>query len=324
MQTIYKLIENAAPTDASVLIQGESGTGKELVARAIHQKSLRSGQPFIVINCSAYPATLLESEIFGHKKGSFTDASCDKEGFVSQAREGTLFFDEISEIPPSFQTKLLRFMETRRYISVGDTREQIADVRILAATNKNLLEAIDRKEFRKDLYFRLSILEIHVPPLRERKEDIRALVRDKIKHLRGKKIESCFWEEIFSHDWPGNVRELITVLTRVGILAGRSVTGIQVREILDNGYFKLEGPGKNPETQELLNKLSRGGNFWQAVWQPFIRRDISRATMKEILKTCYLASSMSFVRMLDRLNIAAADYHSLMSLMRKYRIDPRT
>ncbi len=308
--------------DEPVLLLGETGAGKSHLAELIHIYSGRKGR-FYTVNTPGIPQDLFESEIFGHKKGAFTDALSDKEGFVAEAAGGTLFFDEICEVPPSFQTKLLRFMETRKYTPLGDTIEKTADVRIVAATNKNLLEAIARKEFREDLYYRLSILEIHIPPLRERKEDIKALVKDKIKYLKGKKTRPCFWEEMLQHDWPGNVRELITVLTRVGIHAENPVTGVKLREILNSGSFLIKNSLKDKRTKDLLIKLNRGENFWQAVWQPFINRDISRSTIKEVLKTCFQGSNNSFTRMLALLNLQDTDYHSLMSLMRKYKIDPR-
>ena len=172
MQTIYKLIEDIAPTDTSVLIQGESGTGKELVARALHQKSLRREEPFVVINCSAYPSTLLESELFGHEKGAFTGAVRQKAGRFEQAHGGTVFLDEIGEIPPSAQIKLLRVLQTQKFERVGGENTLTVDVRILAATNKDLLQEVKNGHFREDLYYRLNVIPLQLPPLSKRRNDI--------------------------------------------------------------------------------------------------------------------------------------------------------
>ncbi len=214
MQVIYKLIEDVAPTDATVLIQGESGTGKELVARAIHNQSLRKQRPFVVINCAAYPATLLESELFGHEKGAFTGAIRQKTGRFEQADGGTVFLDEIGEISPTAQIKLLRILQSHKFERVGGEKTIKVNVRVLAATNKDLLQEVKSGEFREDLFYRLNVIPIQLPPLRDRRNDIPLLAR----HFSG-----CFADEqqkstlrfspeamrqLLDYDWPGNVREL--------------------------------------------------------------------------------------------------------------------
>jgi two-component system response regulator HydG len=225
MQVIYRLIENIAPTDATVLIQGESGTGKELVARAIHQMSPRRDKPFVVINCSAYPATLLESELFGHEKGAFTGAVRQKVGRFEQAHGGTVFLDEIGEIPLSAQIKLLRVLQTQRFERVGGEKTIAVDVRILAATNKNLLEEVKKANFREDLYYRLSVIPIHLPPLRERGNDIPLLARHFLRRCaaaQSKDLEEVSSEAmrlILDHPWPGNVRELENTIEHATVLA---------------------------------------------------------------------------------------------------------
>ena len=168
MQVIYKLIEDIAPTDATVLIEGESGTGKELVARAIHRRSPRHNKPFVVINCSAYPATLLESELFGHERGAFTGAIRQKIGRFEQAHGGTVFLDEIGEIAPSAQIKLLRVIQSQRFERLGGEKTLSVDVHILAATNRDLLQEVKNGNFREDLYYRLNVIPIHLPALKER------------------------------------------------------------------------------------------------------------------------------------------------------------
>ncbi|MFH1123946.1 MAG: sigma 54-interacting transcriptional regulator, partial [Pseudomonadota bacterium] len=214
MQSVYKLIENIAPTDATVLIQGESGTGKEVVARAIHENSPRSGKPFVVINCSAYPATLLESELFGHEKGAFTGAIRQKAGRFEQAHGGTVFLDEIGEIPPSAQIKLLRVIQTKRFERVGGEQTMGVDVRILSATNKDLLQEVKNGRFREDLFYRLNVIRIELPPLRERRNDIPLLAYHFLRHFAAVQRKDCsgFTPEtmrrLFDYPWPGNVREL--------------------------------------------------------------------------------------------------------------------
>ncbi|SNS19601.1 Transcriptional regulator containing GAF, AAA-type ATPase, and DNA-binding Fis domains [Humidesulfovibrio mexicanus] len=225
MQLIYGLIRDVAPTDATVLIQGESGTGKELVAKAIHQQSPRSGKPFVVINCSAYPAALLESELFGHEKGAFTGAERQKPGRFEQADGGTVFLDEIGEIPPTAQVKLLRVLQTRTFERLGGERTLSVDVRILAATNRDLLAEVREKRFREDLYYRLDVIPIHMPPLRERGNDIALLARHFLRRFSAEQgrvmdeIAPKAMRLLLDYAWPGNVRELENVLEQATILA---------------------------------------------------------------------------------------------------------
>jgi transcriptional regulator with GAF, ATPase, and Fis domain len=225
MQVIYKLIEDIAPTDASVLIEGESGTGKELVARAIHQKSPRKDRPFIVINCSAYPTTLLESELFGHEKGAFTGATRQKSGRFEQAHGGTVFLDEVGEIPLSAQIRLLRVLQTQRFERVGGEQTLSVDVRIIAATNKELLQEVKNGRFREDLYYRLNVIPINLPPLRERLNDIPVLGRHFLLRFameQGKYIEEFSTEAmrtLLDYSWPGNVRELENSIEHAIVLA---------------------------------------------------------------------------------------------------------
>lgn len=227
MQEVYSLIEQVAPSTASVLITGESGTGKELVARTIHQLSNRKEGPFIAINCSAIPETLMESEIFGHEKGSFTGALERRLGCFELANGGTIFLDEIAEMPFGTQSKLLRVIEERKYRRLGSKNEIDVDVRIVAATNKQPLKAVEEGELRNDLYYRLNVFAINLPPLRDRLEDLPVLTEALIKQLNakhGKEIKGVNDKilKIFSrHNWPGNVRELRNVLERSLILCER-------------------------------------------------------------------------------------------------------
>ncbi|UCH21192.1 MAG: sigma 54-interacting transcriptional regulator [Deltaproteobacteria bacterium] len=225
MQVIYKLIEDIAPTDATVLIQGESGTGKELVARALHGQSPRKNMPFVVINCSAYPSTLLESELFGHEKGAFTGAIRQKSGRFEQADGGTVFLDEIGEIPPSAQIKLLRVLQSQKFERLGGEQTLAVNLRVLAATNKNLLHEVKSGQFREDLFYRLNVIPIDLPPLRQRPNDIPRLARHFLSRFAGeqnKTIQGVSSEAmllLLGYPWPGNVRELENTIEHAAVLA---------------------------------------------------------------------------------------------------------
>lgn len=225
MQKVYKTIGQVVNTDATILIQGESGTGKELVAKTIHYNSPRWNQPFVVVHCAAVPRDLLESELFGHEKGSFTGALERRTGKFELATGGTLFFDEVGDIPLDLQTKLLRVIQEREFCRVGGTEILKADVRILAATNQDLEKAVKDKRFRHDLYFRLKVIPIHLPPLSDRKGDIPLLVNyfmDKINREMGTHISGVSPEALKlleEHPWPGNVRELENTLIRGAVLS---------------------------------------------------------------------------------------------------------
>jgi two-component system response regulator HydG len=221
-QTLQELIAKVAPSEATVLIRGESGSGKEIVARAIHAVSSRARGPFVAVNCAAIAETLLESELFGYRRGAFTGANSDREGLFEAAREGTLFLDEIGEAGAGVQAKLLRVLEERKMNRVGDPREREVDVRIIAATNCPLEEAIAEGRFRQDLYYRLLVFPVDVPPLRERVEDIPLFAAHFLARLgrTRQKIPVAALNQMKAYDWPGNVRELRNLLERAHILAG--------------------------------------------------------------------------------------------------------
>jgi len=225
MQKIYDLIERISDTSINVLITGESGTGKELVAKAIHYNGVRKEGPFIAVNCAAIPETLLESELFGYKKGAFTDAKSDKKGLLFEAHEGTLFLDEVTEMPLPLQAKLLRVIETREVRPLGDTRSYPIDVRVISTSNRDIESLIQQGRFREDLYYRLKVIDIEMPPLRERKEDIPLLIQTFIERFNTelKKDISGVSEEamkiLLNYSWPGNVRELENVIQRAVTLS---------------------------------------------------------------------------------------------------------
>jgi formate hydrogenlyase transcriptional activator len=229
LEAVLEQVERVAPTDSTVIIQGETGTGKELIAHAIHNLSLRCGRPFIRLNCAAIPLDLLESELFGHEKGAFTGAIAQKIGRFELADKGTLFLDEVGDIPPALQPKLLRVLQEQEFERLGSTRTHKVDVRLVAATNRDLIEMVNRGEFRSDLYYRLNVFPILLPPLRERREDIPALVTHFVEifgRRMGREIEhipSETMSALSSYPWPGNIRELQNLIERAVILSNHGV-----------------------------------------------------------------------------------------------------
>jgi len=225
MRKVYQVVEQAAPTSASVLIWGESGTGKELVAQTIHQISPRAQQPFVPINCAAIPETLLESEIFGHEKGAFTGASDRREGCFELADHGTLFLDEIAEMTPATQVKLLRVLQERKFRRLGGRQEQSVDVRVIAATNVNPAEAVKSGKLREDLYYRLNVFSIELPPLRQRKDDLPLLIQSFLAEFNARNnksvsaLDPAAMRIMEQYGWPGNVREVRNVIERAVILS---------------------------------------------------------------------------------------------------------
>ena len=255
-----KLAEKVAPTDSTVLLEGETGTGKELFAQSIHNASPRKNKSFVAVNCSAFPKDLLESEIFGHKKGAFTGATNDKKGLFEEANEGTLFLDEIGEMHPDLQSKLLRVLEDQSFTKIGDTKPLKVNVRIIAATNKDLLTESQKESFRQDLYYRISVFKIHISALRERKADIPLLVDYFVSVYASKtnkkieKISDDFLSKLALFSWPGNTRELKNIIERAVILTDNTelTTDLLPLEILfpanshiiPDSYATLEEMGK--------------------------------------------------------------------------------
>ncbi|MFC1515899.1 sigma-54 interaction domain-containing protein [Thermodesulfobacteriota bacterium] len=274
MQNVFQVIAKAAQSDAPVVIYGESGTGKELVARAIHQLGKRKDGPYIQLNCAALNETLLESELFGHVKGAFTGAYRHRLGRFEAAHTGDLFLDEIGDMPMSIQVKLLRVLESKQFERVGDNRSISVDVRIITGTNKNLEELIKNKTFRDDLFFRINVIPIHLPPLRDRLEDIAPIVNSFIRRLQsntGKKITgltSAAMDRFMSYDWPGNVRELKSALEYAFVIAEQGLIDIEhlSPQIIDKKEAKPTGPvsldsGGNAEKEALIEALRQtGGN----------------------------------------------------------------
>jgi two-component system NtrC family response regulator len=258
MQEVFSSIRKVATTDVPVLIEGESGTGKELVARAIHRNSSRRDFPFVVINCGAIPETLLESELFGHEKGAFTGAHIQRRGRFEMAQRGTLFLDEIGELSLTLQVKLLRFLQEQKIERVGGREEIVVDARVLAASNKNLKQALKEGKFREDLYYRLGVVTISLPPLREREGDgllLATAMLQRYARENGKKIFGFTPQgirAIESYMWPGNIRELENRIKRAVIMAeGQKVTQTDLE--FQSPYEKYEGRGLK-EAREALER----------------------------------------------------------------------
>ncbi len=279
MKAVYAIIEKAAISDAPIIIFGESGTGKELVARAIHDRGKRNGGPYVQLNCAALNESLLESELFGHVKGSFTGAFRDRDGRFETANGGDLFLDEIGDIPLSIQIKLLRVLETGQFERVGENISVSVDVRIITATNRNLLELIEQKRFREDLYFRINVIPIHLPPLRQRKDDIPLLVNtfiDRLEIRTGKPIRGLTREALnrfIDYRWPGNVREMKSALEYAFTVADKDTIDIDhlpphmlthAEPSVSASEVALGDTGNN-ERQQLIDALhAAAGNQSQA------------------------------------------------------------
>jgi formate hydrogenlyase transcriptional activator len=247
LESVLEQVERVAPTDSTVLLLGETGTGKELIARAIHNISSRFGRPYIKLNCAAIPFDLLESEFFGHERGAFTGAVAQKVGRFEMADKGTLFLDEVGDIPLALQSKLLRVLQEQEFERLGSTRTHQVDVRLVAATNRNLADMVKRNEFRSDLYYRLNVFPISLPPLRARREDIPALVTHFVGlygRRMGKEIEHIPTEamSVFSsYEWPGNIRELQNFIERSVILSDGAVLRSPLTELKHSP--ETESPG---------------------------------------------------------------------------------
>jgi len=284
MQEVFKKIAAVAASDANVLLVGESGTGKELLARAVHHNGARAQGPFEAINCGSIPETLLESELYGHEKGAFTGAVRRKPGKFEVASGGTAFLDEIAEMPLLSQVKLLRFLEDRRFERVGGTENVQVDVRIVAATNRNLEERVREGRFREDLYFRLNVVKIEIPPLRERREDIPLLVAHALDLARGPGVTEETLEILKAHSWPGNVRELRNAIERGVVLAH----GAPVRpEHLPESVRSPRPLGESDveaRVRELVEKLVQqapSGDLFRAVegrWEKALLRRVLEIT----------------------------------------------
>ncbi len=264
MQSLYALLDKIKKSESTVLIQGENGTGKELIAKAIHYNSDRKDNPFVIQNCSAFNDNLLESELFGHIKGSFTGANRDKKGLFEMADKGTFFLDEIGDTSPQMQVKLLRVLQEGTFLPVGAVDYKRINVRFLAATNKNLREMVEKGTFREDLYYRLNVINLRVPPLRERKEDLPLLVDFFLKKNSDSKnfLTKRALEKLYDYSWPGNVRELQNEIERLSVLSGEDtkltadMLSLKIIEASEKG--KLQGTRLQGKLKDAIEELERG------------------------------------------------------------------
>jgi DNA-binding NtrC family response regulator len=327
-------IEHAARTDAKVLITGESGVGKEVVARSIHQRSARSSAPLVTINCAGFPDSLLESELFGHTKGSFTDASRDKRGWLELAHGGTIFMDEVGEMSPRMQALLLRFLETGEIQRVGSERPTPRlDVRVIAATNRRLLDAVGEKTFREDLYYRLNVIHLEVPPLRHRREDVPVLMDHFLRVFATthgtplRELASATRDCLAQHQWPGNVRELKNVAERLVLRASPGPIEIielpqEIRAAVAPASTEApaQGSAKSSVSSTLFDRMVNGGEtFWTVVYEPFIARDLTRDQLREVVRLGLEHTRGNYKMLLSCFNMAASDYKRLLSFLRKHQ-----
>ena len=323
-------IERIARSDAKVLVTGESGTGKELVALGIHSASARVDRPFVAVNCAGLPETLLESELFGHVKGSFTGAYRDKQGKLELADQGTVFLDEIGEMTLRMQGLLLRFLETGELQKVGaDRAAGVVNVRVIAATNRHLPEMIAQGTFREDLYYRLNVIHLHVPPLRERKEDIPALVEHFLAHFsrQGPYAARAMTPEalaaLLEYPWPGNVRELENVLERL-VVTGQAETikvddlPVEVRT-QRSVMIRPKRERRRTVADDLYKRLVEGHeSFWTAVYPLYMQREITRGTLRELVSKGLEEARGNYKIVTRMFNMDPRDYKKFLNFLRKH------
>ncbi len=329
---IREVLEDAdaiAASDSKVLISGESGVGKEVLARLIHGRSRRRHAPLCTINCAGVPEGLLETEFFGHVRGSFTGADRDRIGFLESADNGTVLLDEVGEMSLRMQGMLLRFLENGEIQRVGSEKARtIVDVRVIAATNRDLLEQVGRKEFREDLYYRLNIVHLVVPPLRERREDIELLFNHHLAMLsrqaglKEPQVSREAMDVLEQYDWPGNVRELRNVVERVLLLRpGAIVTAANLPLTPRRKTQTLAAAAATTESFQdgCFRKMAEGGaSFWTVVYEPFMSRDMTRETVRHIVLRGLQQTKGSYRLVAQLLNLPPEDYKRFMNFLQKH------
>jgi transcriptional regulator with PAS, ATPase and Fis domain len=327
-------IERVARTDAKVLITGESGSGKEVVARQIYASSTRSDRAFVAVNCAGLPETLLESELFGHVRGSFTGAYRDKPGKLEMADEGTVFLDEIGEMTLRMQGLLLRFLETGEIQKVGaDRHGSRVNVRTITATNRNLREMITEGQFREDLFYRLNVIHLVVPPLRDRKEDVPALVDHFLARMRRPDggafggITAEAMAALVAYPWPGNVRELQNIIERIVVRAHSEVIGLQdipadVRAAKKAGHAPAKERRKGVADELYKRIVDERESFWTTVYPLFMRREITRASVLEIVRRGLQDARGNYKIVARMFNMEPAEYKKFLNFLRKHHCQP--
>ena len=326
-------IECAARSDAKVLITGESGVGKEIVARLIHSRSARRNGPLVPINCAGIPETLLASELFGHMRGSFTDAYRDKRGLLEEAHGGTIFLDEVGEMGLQMQAVLLRFLETGEIQPVGsDRRPAVVNVRVITATNRSLLDQVALHEFREDLFYRLNVIHIAVPPLRERKEDVPLLLDHYLRHFAtahrvdAPVLSEETQERLMAYQWPGNVRELKNIAERLVVRRNSTtVTNADLpRELWQHPVSRQVServPVPSPSRADaMFDRLTRRReSFWVVVHEPFMSRDMTRDDLRALIRQGLELTRGSYKSLVQLFNMPPDDYQRFLNFLRKYQ-----
>jgi len=329
MVALQEEIRRVAHSDAKILVTGESGVGKELVAMAIHAQSARADRPFVTVNCAGMPETLLESELFGHMKGSFTGAYRDKPGMLERADEGSIFLDEIGEMSLRMQGMLLRFLETGELQKVGADRVgRRVDVRVVAATNRSLSEMVSQGQFREDLYYRINVINIHVPPLRERREDIPLLVDHFFENLgrnNGSRPrispEAC--AALVEYPWPGNVRELANVIERMLVSGAGPVIGpddipIEIRTPRSIS-LRPKRERRRTVSDELFKRMvANKESFWTAVYPLYMQREITRGNLRELISKGLEEAKGNYKIVTKLFNMEPGDYKRFLNFLRKH------
>jgi len=327
-QLVREHIETASRSDAKVLITGESGVGKEVVAQLIHHGSRRREGGLVTINCAGVPDSLLASQLFGHVRGSFTDAYRDHQGWLEQAHRGTIFMDEIGEMSAQMQSLLLRFLENGEIQPVGsDRRTTIVDVRVIAATSRRLVDRIATNDFREDLFYRLNVIHIEIPPLRERREEIPVLLDHFLRLFSTNHGVACprlsldAIDVLVASAWPGNVRQLRNLAERLVVRAHeRVVTAADLpRDVLSSGPCPVAPqPVARPVPEVLFDRMVREGEtFWMAVYNPFMARDLTREDLRALVAHGLTLTRGSYKGLAQLFNVPA-DYKRLLNFLRKY------
>lgn len=324
-------IAYAGRSDAKVLITGESGVGKEVLARLVHRHSARARAQLVTINCAGLPESLLESELFGHVRGSFTGAYRDKAGLLELAHNGTIFMDEIGEMSLRMQAVLLRFLESGEIQRVGAERPQArVNVRVIAATNRNLIERIASKDFREDLYYRVNVIHLTVPPLRDRREDIPELLEHFLQHfsrrhnLATPRLADEALEALVGYRWPGNVRELKNFVERLVLRARSGLITVadlplEISPPPSPRAAVAREPSATPVVDRLFDRMTRGHeSFWTVVYEPFMARDMTRDDLRAIVSRGLEQTRGSYRILVQMFNMPESDYKRFLNFLRKH------
>jgi two-component system response regulator AtoC len=336
IRTLETDLECAARSDAKVLITGETGVGKEVVARLIHQRSARASAPLVTLNCAGLPDSLLESELFGHVRGSFTGAYRDKPGLLESAPNGTVFLDEVGEMSTRMQVVLLRFLESGEIQRIGADRSHTrVNVRLITATNSDLAAAIASGAFREDLYFRLNVIRLIIPPLRERTEDIPLLVNYYLNYycrqhkVNASEVSSDALDALIAYRWPGNIRELKNVVERMVLKTGgqlirhADLPSDVVRSVAVQAAHAANGNGdgvtRNTRAEELATMmLEHGESFWSVVFPIFMSRDLTRTDLRRIIQMGLESTNGNYRLLVQQFNMPSEDYKRFLSFLRKH------